>query len=39
VYEDNIGNSALVYLICIVLATGYRDDIHFAHRVALAVAV
>ena len=38
-YEDNIGNPALVYLIYVVLAAGYRDDIHFAYRVAPAVAV
>jgi hypothetical protein len=38
-YEDNIGNPALVYLIRAVLAAGHRDDIHFAHRMALAVAV
>ena len=38
-YEDNIGNLALVYLICVVLATGSGYDIHITHRVALAVAI
>ena len=38
-YEDNIGNPALVYLICVVLATGSGYDIHITHRVALAVAI
>lgn len=38
-YEDNIGNSALVYFVCAVLATRPCYDICIANRVALAIAV
>ena len=38
-YEDNIGNPALVYFVRVMLATGNRYDIYFAYRVALAAAV
>jgi hypothetical protein len=38
-YEDNIGNFALVYLVCAVLATRPCNDIYIANRMALAIAV
>lgn len=38
-YEDNIGDSALVYFVCAVLATCTCHDIYIANRVALVIAV